>query len=75
MLFFRSEDDIRAWCRKRGAERGPAVPVAQLWRLSVIWYGTQLHPEPRRRTPEEARAIFAGIGLTGPFWDPVPPQE
>ena len=23
----------------------------------------------RRRTPEEAHAIFASIGLTGPFWD------
>ena len=75
MLFFRSEEDIRAWCRERGAEPGPAVSVEQLWRLSVVWYGTRLHPEPPRRTPDDTRAIFAGVGLTDPFWEPVPRQE
>ena len=75
MLFFRSEDDLRAWCREREMERGPAVPVDRLWRLSVVWYGTRLDPEPPNRTPDEVRAIFAGVGLTGPFWDPVPRQE
>ena len=75
MLFFRSEDGLRAWCRERGAEPGPAVSVEQLWQLSVVWYGTRLHPELPRRTPEEARAIFARVGLTDPFWDPVPCAE
>ena len=75
MLFFRSEDDLRAWCREREVPPGPAVSVEQLWRLSVVWYGTRLDPEPPRRTPAEVRAIFAGVGLTGPFWDPVPRQE
>ena len=75
MLFFRSEDDLRAWCRERSVEPGPAVPVHQLWRLSRVWYGSRLDPEGPRPTPGEARAIFAGVGLTGSFWDPVPRQE
>lgn len=75
MLFFRSEGDLQAWCRERGTEPGPAVPVPQLWRLSKVWYGSRLDPEAPRPTPAEARAIFAGVGLTGPFWDPGPRQE
>ena len=75
MLFFRSEDDLRAWCRERGCEPGPAVPVSRLWSLSKVWYGSRLDPKAPRPTPEEARAIFAGVGLTGPFWDPVHREE
>ena len=75
MLFFRSEDDLRAWCRERGVEPGPMVPVSQLWRLSLVWYGSRLDPDAPQSTPEEARGIFAGVGLTGAFWDPVPRQE
>ena len=75
MLFFRSEDDLRAWCRERGVEPGPVVPIPQLWRLSRVWYGSRLDPEAPRPTPREARAIFAGVGLTGSFWDPVSRQE
>lgn len=75
MLFFRSEEDLRAWCREREVAPGPAVPVDRLWRLSVVWYGTRLDPEPPHRTPDETRAIFAGVGLTGPFWDPAPREE
>ena len=75
MLFFRSEDDIGAWCRERGAEPGPAVPVPQLWSLSKVWYGDRLQPETARPALEEVRAIFGGVGLTGAFWDPVPREE
>ena len=75
MLFFRSEDDLHAWCGERGREPGPAVPVSRLWNLSKVWYGSRLDPNAPRPTPEEARAIFARVGLTDPFWDPVPREE
>jgi hypothetical protein len=29
-----------------------------------------MSPDARRPGPEEMRRIFAGIGLSGPFWDP-----
>jgi len=38
-------------------------------RLAVVWYSSRLDPEARRPGPDEIRAIFAGIGLDGPFWD------
>ena len=71
MLFFRSEDLVRAWCRERQAPLRPRVTLDQLWRLAVTWYSTRLEPGGRRPQPAEMREIFAGIGLTEPFWDPA----
>jgi hypothetical protein len=70
MLFFRSEELVKAWCADRGATPGPSVRMDQLWVLAKTWYATRLAPEARRPSPAEMRGIFAGIGLTGPFWDP-----
>jgi hypothetical protein len=44
-----------------------------MWRLGKVWYGDRLHDDHRRRTPEEAAAVFAEHGLTGPFWDLADP--
>lgn len=70
MLFFRSGEQIDAWCRSLGVPRRPSVRMDQLWRMAVTWYGTRLDAESRRPAPEEIRAIFEGLGLRGDFWDP-----
>jgi hypothetical protein len=70
MLFFRSEELIRAWCRTRQVEPRPVVRMDQLWQLAVTWYRTRLDPVSRRPAPAEMRSIFEDIGLAGPFWDP-----
>ena len=44
------------------------MSIAQAWDLSVKWYGNRLAPDFRRPTVDEARAIFASVGLTGAFW-------
>jgi hypothetical protein len=44
------------------------MSLAQAWNLSVQWYGNRLAPDFRRPTPDEARAIFDSVGLTGEFW-------
>ena len=44
------------------------MTLPQAWDLSRQWYGTRLDPEFRRPTTDEARAIFASVGLTGDFW-------
>jgi hypothetical protein len=71
MLFFRSEEQVNAWCASNGVPRRPLVSLAQLWQLSVAWYSTRLTPDARRPGPEEMRRIFADVGLEGPFWDPA----
>jgi hypothetical protein len=70
MLFFRSEEAVAAWCAERGLPQRPLVSLPQLWQLSVAWYGNRLLPDARRPGPDEMRAIFARVGLTGAFWDP-----
>jgi hypothetical protein len=70
MLFFRSEERVREWCAGRGVAPNPVVTMQQLWGLAKEWYGTRLSADARRPGPAEMRQIFAGLGLTGPFWDP-----
>jgi len=70
MLFFRSEERIREWCRTRAMPMRPVVRMDQLWGLSVAWYATRLQAAARRPGPDEMREIFAGLGLHGSFWDP-----
>ena len=71
MLFFRSEELVSEWCRARGIEPRPRVRMDQLWKMAVTWYATRLEAESRRPAPAEIRGIFAAIGLTGDFWDPL----
>jgi hypothetical protein len=70
MLFFRSEEMVREWCTAHGYPLRPRVNMYQLWTLATTWYAARLQENSRRPQPEEMRAIFAGLGLEGDFWDP-----
>jgi len=72
MLFFRSEERLDEWCAARGEPKRPVVTMEQLWTLASRWYSTRLDAGARRPGPDEMRAIFAEIGLSGAFWDPAP---
>ncbi|MFL6203085.1 MAG: hypothetical protein ACJ76J_28285 [Thermoanaerobaculia bacterium] len=74
MLLFRSEETVDGWCAANGVARRPLVTLEQLWHLAETWYSNRLTIESRRPAPDEMVAIFAGIGLTGPFWDPKSDQ-
>ena len=67
MLLFRSEEHIDRWCASEVA-RGGTMSPEQCWRLAQAWYADKVSPDWRRKSLEEAEAILAGIGLTGPFW-------
>ena len=70
MLFFRSEDQVEAWCGARGVPPRPIVRMSQLWDLAVTWYANRLQPDARRPGADQIPGIFARIGLHGAFWDP-----
>jgi hypothetical protein len=70
MLFFGSGERVREWCTARGYLMRPLVRIDQLWTLGTTWYSTRLQENSRRPKPDEMRAIFAGLGLEGDFWDP-----
>ncbi|HSS78387.1 MAG TPA: hypothetical protein VLV54_16795 [Thermoanaerobaculia bacterium] len=74
MLLFRSEETVREWCRANGVPVRPILDLNQLWYLAKTWYENRLTVESRRPGPDEMVQIFAGIGLTGAFWDPKADQ-
>jgi hypothetical protein len=68
MLLFRSEEHVGRWCEERGLERGGSMSPETALRLGVIWYADKQQPGWRRKTIEEAEAIFGELGLVGNFW-------
>jgi Alkylmercury lyase len=58
----------------REASVGAVVDLKTMWRLGKVWYGDRLHDDHRRRTPDEATATFAELGLVGPFWEMGAPR-
>jgi hypothetical protein len=68
MLLFRSEEHVDRWREERDMPRGGTLSLDQLWGLASIWYRDRLEPDWRRRTAEEAQAVFEGLGLSGEFW-------
>jgi hypothetical protein len=44
------------------------MTIGQAWTLSQRWYGNRMDPDFRRPSVDEAREIFASVGLTGAFW-------
>jgi hypothetical protein len=45
------------------------MTIPQAWDLAKKWYGTRLAADFARPTAEQARAIFASVGLTDGFWN------
>ena len=68
MRLFRSEEHVRTWSAATGIPVGAVFDVDSLWRLARLWFDDRLSPPWRRRTLEEAHAVFAAAGLTGAFW-------
>jgi hypothetical protein len=69
MLFFRSEEHVERWSRTWQRPRGALLSLDQCWQLAQAWYGPdRRQPEWRRKTADEAQALFEQLGLTGEFW-------
>ena len=56
------------WCAATGEPRGEVLTLAQVWSLSLAWYGDRLAPAFRGRTAAQATDLFARLGLTSAFW-------
>ena len=53
--------------------RGATLTVAQTWKLAQCWYHNRLAKDYHGRGIAEAEAIFAELGLSGPFWHAAAP--
>ena len=68
MLFFRSEEHLDRWCRTWKLPRGAMLLPGICWDLAREWYHDRRDPRWRRRTIDEAHALFAQLGLQDDFW-------
>jgi hypothetical protein len=69
MLLFRSEEHVGKWCRDWRFQRGAVLRLGVCRRLADAWYrDDRRDPNWQRRTPQQAQALFASLGLTSPFW-------
>jgi hypothetical protein len=65
---FHAESHIDDWCRRHALPRGATMSIPALWDFASDWYGSYLRTPWRKRSPDDARNLFARHGLTSPFW-------
>lgn len=65
---FADASEVAPWCARHGLPQGAIVPVRQVLELARAWYGGHLREDWRKWTLDEARAIFARVGLSGDVW-------
>ena len=68
MLLFRSEEHLARWLQDPSHPKGGSLSLEQQWELARRWFDGRHRPEWRRRTAEEAEAVFRAVGLTSDFW-------
>lgn len=68
VLPFRKEADVDEWSHRHAIPKGAVVPIAQVAELGRAWYGNYADSEWQKWSIDEAREIFARVGLEGPFW-------
>jgi hypothetical protein len=69
MLLFWSEEHVERWRSAWTLPHGGTLSLAQCWRLAHAWYSPDRRkPDWRRKTVDEAEALFAQLGLTSAFW-------
>jgi hypothetical protein len=68
MLAFRSEAHVDRWRERRCLPPGAVFSLEQCARLAHAWYANRLAPDWRRKTADEAEALFTDLGLEGDFW-------
>lgn len=68
ILFFSSESEVGQWCRRHGRPRGAVLPSDTSWALAQLWFGDYASPQWRRKTAQQAMAIFSQLKLDPAFW-------
>ena len=69
MLLFRSEEHIQRWSSRWRQPPGGILTLPQVWGLAKAWYQEDSRPDSwRRKTKDEAQALFNELGLTSEFW-------
>ena len=68
ILFFSSSEKIDSWCARHNRPGGAILNMETGIALAQEWFGDYASPDWRRKTPEQARAIFEKLNLDSQFW-------
>jgi hypothetical protein len=68
VLPFERVADVAAWCDRHALPRGDVLALTQVLALAREWYGPYLDSHWRKRTLDEAQAVFERLGLRGDHW-------
>ena len=68
ILLFDDDEAVADWCARRRLPAGRVVPLEQVWRLAVGWFGGARRPAPHLRHRADLEEIFRSVGLDEPFW-------
>jgi hypothetical protein len=68
ILFFASERKVEEWSLRHGRPKGALLEMPKAIALAERWFGDYASPEWRRKTPEQALAIFRELDLDPRFW-------
>ena len=69
MLLFCSEEHVEKWCKDWNLPGAEIIPLDKCCRLAQAWYcPNRREPQWRRRTVDEAEALFAELGFISEFW-------
>lgn len=69
MLLFRDAEAVHDWCRRHSLPLGDIQPITKVLELGRRWYGDYLQSDWRKRSVQDARALFQDLGFTHPVWD------
>jgi len=69
ILFFSSKSEIDRWCGRHGRPRGSVLSGETSWGLARLWFADYASPGWRRKTAQQAMAIFSQLELDSTFWN------
>jgi hypothetical protein len=68
ILFFSSETRVDDWCKRHSRPKGSVLGIAKGLELARLWSGDYASRDWKRKTPDQAAAIFKELDLDPEFW-------
>jgi hypothetical protein len=68
ILFFANESQVDQWSLRHGRPKGALLDMPKALGLAHRWFSDYASPDWRRKTPEQALAIFGQLELDPSFW-------
>jgi len=63
MLVFRDESQVREWSLRHRIDVGDIQPIGRVFEFARRWYGDHLRADWRKKSVDEAHALFAELGF------------